>query len=176
MKTKTALVALLVLPCFTAFVHGQNLFRTGRPAYARVPATYHDRYINSNMNRSERGNYVPRDAGYVEQERLQRAWDDYRREATRYNTRYGSAGASSYGSSSFDRPSPIAPVGYNADFIPCGRCNSLPIRDYDRLPATERPASSYRNTNYYGARNDFSSNTVTRPFTSLLDSLFGASR
>lgn len=87
--------------------NGQNLFRTGRPSYTKQPTTapnwgapnwqrprVADQYAQS-IGRDEAPRSLPYNAGRPvldsDYQRMLTAWENYRREALRYQRRYGSA-------------------------------------------------------------------------------------
>ena len=106
MKTRLFLVAVFVVKAaWPESAPAENLFRIGRPDYARVPQSsvrttsenwrrpvVADRYTDS-ATRTHRS-YVARptdDRSLLDYERVRAAWDHYRREAMRYQQRYGNA-------------------------------------------------------------------------------------
>lgn len=93
--------AILLSGVASATAQAQNLFRTGRPNYARTAEASLDpwgrpavanRYSEA-VGRLPR-TYVsrPRDLSASDYERLLNAWESYRREALRYQQRYGTTG------------------------------------------------------------------------------------
>ncbi len=193
MKFKNLAFALLVIPFVTTAAQAQNLFRTSRPDYTRdYPATYHDRYL-ANSDRITPANDIDYD-----RERLSRAWENYRAEAERYQTRYGSE----ITPTSYDSSSSLRPVDFDStNYTPNRRCsrNRVPADVRPTLrPTLTAPSGYYNNPSYYD--NDFGnassigngsgfeanqytapygtnlSRTASRPLTSLFGSLFGTNR
>ena len=203
MNKKTVILALLALPLLATFASGQNLFRTGRPDYTRdYAATYHDRYaanrflpLTSQYGQRYPSNFDSTLQNNLEKEQLQIARENLRREASQYQARYGNPNASDYNASRYSpsRFSSVAPVGYESESTRCRRCTSAPANGNDDglTQPNARPSSYYRNPDDYENRSsnidqsgygnrEFTSTdwrrTATRPFTSLLDSLFGTNR
>lgn len=185
MKLITLLATLLAIPLCASFAHGQNLFRTGRPDYARnYASTYHDRYAEQALRyQTPRATDSPYDYSR-EQPRLPPSWGNDRYEALRYEApnRFRLTTTDNYGRTlrDFDRAAPSQAAGYRD--VPVRRCNCMP-RDVEVYPPYDdalrsRPPQQQENrpyeqpTTYRPNLN----RTASRPFTSLFDSLFGIGR
>lgn len=199
MKLKTASLPLLALPLLATLAYGQNLFRTGRPDYTRrQAANYQDRFTNlTTPSSQEARSNEDRRQDSVDRERLQQAWESYRREADRYYARYGNQNGAStsnvnqavrYSASSSNS---VSPVDFESDWVPRGprksnpydATRSTPVPTYDRN-SDDYSDQDYQNSDYtprseYTPRRDYSQDwnrNASRPLTSFLDSLFGTSR
>lgn len=148
MNTKFAMsAALAVVTILPMTVDAQNLFRTGRPDYARTPSynwqlpqdysrgQVADGYANSSGRTHRSYSARPDLRAADDYRRLEAAWDTYRREALRYQQRFGNAQFTN--SQSHPYPSQQSSYSVNDNTLDYSR-EGRPIRSSGRCEARSR--------------------------------------